>query len=525
VKEEEKPDPLKPPPPAINALAPSSVKSGQLWVGTSNRIVQLTRDEGKTWQNVTPPGLAEPQEVLTVEPSRHDAATAYITVGTRLASPPPDVLRTQDYGKTWQKIVNGFPADEMVGVVRADPKHKGLLYAGTDTTVYISWDDGDHWHPLTLNLPATPITDLQVHDNDLAISTFGRSLWILDDVTPLREVNPEIASANAHLFTPETAIRVRWDNYQDTPYPPETPAGQNPPEGAILNYFLKSAATTSLTLTIYDDKGLEITKYTSDPKAVQLPPANVPEYWFAPPKALTQTAGVNRFAWDLRYPTPLTLPYGYNGGLLEYTEYTLADHAIPALTPREQPRGPLVAPGKYMVELTYAGKSYKQPLTVVPDPRIHATQADLLEQRDVALMATRGMTSSFDTFHEISALRTALDQAQKSLSGADTDKTKESADALSKKLDAVERGTRTAPGVGPVNRELARLIFSVESADMRPADTVKAAVQQKCDALAQNLTQWQRLNQQDIAAFNQLLAGTKVSTLPIATINLGGCKQ
>ncbi len=443
----------------------------------------------------------------------------------RRESTPPNVLRTHDYGKTWQKIVTGFPQDEMVRVVRADPKRKGLLYAGTDTTVYVSWDDGDHWQPLTLNLPPSPITDLKVHDNDLVVSTFGRSLWILDDVTPLREVNPEIASADVHLFTPETAIRVRWDNYEDTPYPSETPAGQNPPDGAILNYFLKNAATTPLTLTIYDDKGAEITRYTSDPKAVQLPPANVPEYWFAPPAALTKAAGVNRFAWDLRYPTPKTLPYGYYGELLEYTEYTLADHAVPGLTPREQPRGPLVVPGKYTVELTYAGKTYKQPLTIAPDPRIHASQADLVEQRDVALMASRGMKSSFDTFHQLDTLRKALDQSQKALSGAEADKTKSAADALRKKLDSVEKGTKTAPGIGPVNRELARLIFSVESADMRPADTVKAAVQQNCDALTNNLSQWQQVNQKDIAAFNQLLSGTKASALPMATINLGGCKR
>ena len=524
-EKEEKPEPAKPRPAAISALAPSPVKAGQIWVGTDDRIVQLTRDEGKSWQNITPPGLAEPLQILYVEPSYTDAATAYLTIGGTRESTPPNILRTHDYGKTWQKIVNGFPADEMVRVVRADPKRKGLLFAGTDTTVYVSWDDGDHWQPLTLNLPPTPITDLKIHDNDLVISTFGRSLWILDDVTPLREVNPEIASSAAHLFTPATAVRVRWDNYEDTPYPSETPAGQNPPDGAILNYFLKNAATTPLTLTIYDDKGAEITRYTSDPKSVQLPPANVPEYWFAPPAALTKTAGVNRFAWDLRYPTPTTLPYGYYGELLEYTEYTLADHAVPGLTPREQPRGPLVVPGKYTVELSYAGKTYKQPLTIAADPRIHASQGDLVEQRDVALMASRGMKSSFDTFHQVDALRKSLDQAQKSLSGPDVDKTKSAADALRKKLDKVEKGTKSAPGIGPVNRELARLIFSVESADMRPADTVKAAIQQNCDALTNSLSQWQQLNQQDVAAFNQLLSGTKASALPVATVNLQGCKQ
>jgi photosystem II stability/assembly factor-like uncharacterized protein len=523
-KKDEKPDPLKQRPPAINALAPSPVKAGEIWAGTSNRIVQLTRDEGKTWQNVSPPGLADPDEVLYVEPSHLDAATAYLTLGGRREATPPNVLRTHDYGKSWQKIVTGFPADEMVRVVRADPKRKGLLYAGTDTTVFVSWDDGDHWQPLTLNLPPAPITDLQVHDNDLAVSTFGRSLWILDDVTPLREMNPKIASSDAHLFTPETAIRVRWDNYEDTPFPVETPSGQNPPDGAIINYFLKHAATTPLTLSVYDDKGAEVAKYSSDPQPVTYPPANVPEYWFAPPAALDKAAGVNRFAWDLRYPAPLTLPYGYYGNLLEYTEYTLADHAIAGLTPREQPRGPLVVPGKYTVELGYAGKTYKQTLTVVPDPRIHASQSDLVEQRDVALQATRGMKSSWDAFHQVDALRKALAESQKSLTGAEADKTKQAAEALGKKIDNVEKGKPTAPGVGPVNRDLARLIFSVESADIRPADTVKAALEENCDALEKDLAQWQQLNQQEVPAFNQLLAGSKAAALPVATVNMGGCK-
>ncbi len=524
-KEEEKPDPNKPPPPAITALAPSAVKAGQIWAGTTNRIIQLTRDGGKSWQNVSPTGLADPLEILYVEASHHDAASAYLTIGATRESTPPNILRTHDYGKTWQKIVDGFPADEMVRVVREDPKRKGLLYAGTDTGVFVSWDDGDHWQPLSLNLPPTPITDLKVHDNDLVISTFGRSLWILDDVTPLREMTPAVGVADVHLFTPETAVRVRWDNYEDTPFPVETPAGDNPPDGAILNYYLKNAATSELTLTIYDDKGVEVAKYSSDPKVAPLPPANVPEYWFAPPTALTKAAGVNRFAWELRYPAPLTLPYGYYGNLLEYMEYTLADHAIAGLTPREQPRGPLVVPGKYTIELACNGKTFRQPLTIVADPRIHASQSDLIEQRDVALLASRGMKSSFEAFHQIDALRKALDDRQKAMSAPDAEKNKAAVDALIKKLDAVEKGTRTAPGVGPVNRDLARLIFSVESADMRPADTVRAAVQQNCDALDKNLAQWQVLNQQDVVSFNQLLAASKAPALPIANVTLGGCKQ
>jgi hypothetical protein len=361
---------------------------------------------------------------------------------------------------------------------------------------------------------------MTVQGNDLVISTFGRSFWILDDVTPLRAMTMKIAASKTHLFTPATAMRVRWDNYEDTPFPPETPAGQNPPDGAILDYYLMNPAKTDLTLTIYDDKGAEVASYSSSPKPIDIPPANAPEYWFAPPVALTKSSGVNRFVWNLRYPAPRTLPYGYFGALLAYTEYTLADHAVPNDTPRLQPQGPLVAPGKYTIELEYDGQKLREPLTVELDPRVHVSQQDLVDQRDVALSASRGISASYDAFLAIAHVRRALDDRLKSANGD----LKQAADALSKQIDAALNGTRKEPGFGPVNRELARLIFSVESADMRPADTVRTAIQQNCDALDKNLTQWQQLNAKDIPAFNAVLTNTKAEPLPVATVNMSGCK-
>jgi photosystem II stability/assembly factor-like uncharacterized protein len=523
-KEGEKAAPGEEHPPAITSLSPSQVQAGEIWVGTTNRLVQLTRDSGATWQNVTPPGLTAPTEILYVEASHHDAATAYLTVGGTRESTPPAIFRTHDYGKTWQKIVDGFPPNEMVRVVREDPKRKGLLYAGTDTSVFVSWDDGDHWQSFSLNLPPTPVTDIAVHGNDLAISTFGRSLWVLDDLTPLREFEPKVTSANAYLFPPATGMRVRWDNYQDTPFPPETPAGQNPPDGAIIDYYLKNAATGELTLTIYDDKGAEVASYSSEARPFDLLPANAPEYWFAPPVALTKSAGVNRFVWNLRYPAPLTLPYGYFGALLGYTEYTLADHAVPGDTPRLQPQGPLVIPGKYKLNLHYAGTTSDAELTVELDPRVRASQSDLAEQRDLALQASRGMKASFEAYHQVAELRMALADRQKGLSADAMKKLKEAADALDKKIDAAQNGTHTAPGFGPINRELARLIYSVESADMRPADTVRAAIQQSCDALDKALVLWSQLNAQDVPAFNATLAANKAQALPVTTVGMSGCK-
>jgi photosystem II stability/assembly factor-like uncharacterized protein len=524
-EEPEKPDPDKPRPPAITALSPSTVKSGVIWAGTSNRVVQLTRDGGKNWQNVSPPGLTEPPEILYVEASRHDPATAYLTVGATRESTPPYVVRTHDYGHTWQKIVNGFPEYEMVRVVREDSKRKGLLFAGTDTSVYVSWDDGDHWQPLSLNLPATPITDLQVHDNDLVISTFGRSLWVLDDITPLREINSQITAADARLFVPASAMRVRWENYQDTPYPIETPAGQNPPDGAILDYYLKTPPAGDLTLTIYDGKGAEVARFSSEAKPAAYLPANAPSYWFAPEATLPKAAGVNRFVWDLRYPPPLSLPYGYYGKLLEYTEYTLADHAVPGLTPRVQPRGPLVLPGTYTIELRVGGQTFRQPLTVELDPRVHASPAELSNQLDWAQRISRGMKVSSDAFYEVAGLRKAITERTDALKQSATKQTKDAVADFEKKIDAIDKGTRGAPGFGPVNRDLARLIFSVESADMRPADSVQSAAQQSCDALDKDLANWRQLNEHDLAAFNAVLTANKQAPLPVLTgIANMGCK-
>jgi hypothetical protein len=397
----------------------------------------------------------------------------------------------------------------------------------------VSWDDGDHWQSLQLNLPATPVTDLQVHANDLVIATFGRALWILDDVTPLREISPQIVASDVHLFRPATAMRVRWDNYQDTPYPVETPAGQNPPDGAILDYLLKSAPTGEVTLTIYDDKGGEVAQFSSEAKPPDLAPANAPNYWFAPAVALSKAAGVNRFAWNLRYPAPLSLPYGYYGELLDYTEYTTADHAIAGQTPRVQPQGPLVVPGNYTLELRAAGQTLRQPVTIELDPRVHVSQSDLVEQLDLAQEIIRGMKASSDAYRQVAALRTDLTERQKVLNGAELKQIgpelkqiKDAAASLDKKIEALEKGTRTAPGFGLVNRDLTRLIFSVEIADIRPGEAVRSAVQQNCDALDKDLASWRQLGEQDLVSFNVMLTAAKLSPLPAVAGGMStGCRK
>jgi len=441
---------------AIFTFAPSSVKPGVMWAGTSNGIVQMTED-GKTWIDVTPPDIPANATIAMIEAGHYDAATAYAVVNV------PQVLRhfiyrTHDNGKTWQAIVSGLDTSGLAftRVVREDPVRKGLLYAGTESAVYVSFDDGDNWQSLQLNLPTSSMRDLVVHGDDLIVGTYGRSIWILDDVTPLREATAATAAADVHFFKPQTAVRWRWDMNQDTPLPIETPVGQNPPDGAIFDYYLKGAPAGEISLTIADAHGAVVRRYTSTPPSAPTMPSNVPEYWFGAPVALPKAAGINRFAWNLRYPTPKVLPFGYFGGFLKYIEYTLADHAIPGQTPREQPEGALVAPGEYVATLEVGGKTFRQALTVKPDPRVRATQADLVEQEALAKRIGGGLAVSHDRYYQ---------------------------------LKAKDEGSKTADAIGIANRDLARYLAMLESGDGRPSETLRDAVNQSCEALDKALVE------------------------------------
>ena len=484
--DESETNPDKPHPPAIFALAESPIDAAEMWAATSNRIVQLTRDGGVHWQKVTPPGLSAPSEVLYIEPSHHSPSTAYLTVGSSRQAVPPQILRTQDFGATWQPIVKGLPANESVRVMREDPYRKGLLFAGTDSTVYLSFDDGAHWHPLTLNLPATPVTDMEIHDEDLVISTYGRGLWILDNIEPLLQLTPEILTSKVHLFQPATALRVRWDNYQDTPLPPETPSGKNPPDGISLDYYLNDSFGDDTSITIRDANGNIVRRFTGVPTEPNLPLPNVPEYWFAKPQAVDKTRGLHRFVWDLRYDSPKTLPASYYGPIIQYTEYTLADHAIPHETPRQQPQGPLVVPGRYTVELTAGGQTVRRPLTVKLDTRVRATQEDLEAQLGLARRILSGVEISYNEFQKLKTLKATLEEMKNA-------HPQETAD-LQKQVKAVEDGSKAAPGLGPVNRDLVRLLNSVEGADQRPTDPQFQAVTEECEALSRAMTLWKHLN-------------------------------
>src|SRR2546426_2168283 len=264
----------------VQAIAPSAAKAGAIWVGTSTGLVQLTRDSGKTWQNVTPSRLPERSIVILIEASPLEADTAYV-IATAWPDSHPYIYRTRDAGKSWQKIVAGLPEKGLARVVREDPARKGLVYAGTETGAHVSFDGGDHWRPLQLNLPTVSVRDLQVHGNDLVAATYGRGLWVLDNLSPRRKLDTKTNEAKVYLFPPEAALRVRWDTWPDTPLTADTAAGQNPADGAVIDYYLQSDIAGEITLEIHDEHGRTVRRYASTPPAPEKLPANAPEYWFA----------------------------------------------------------------------------------------------------------------------------------------------------------------------------------------------------------------------------------------------------
>ncbi len=478
-----KPSPGAPPAPprfgrgaAITALAPSPLDGKLLWAGTSNGLIQLSRDGGARWTNVSPPAFTARTHVENMDASHHDRGTLYVAAGEQGGN-RPELYRTEDYGKTWSAIVAGLPENVRTRVVREDPQDASLLYAGTEMGAWVSFDRGDHWQSLQLNLPHTVVSDMHVHGDDLVISTYGRSLWILDDITPLRQIRAAQAVTAAYLFQPETAWRVRWSNNHDTPLPPEVPAGQNPPEGAILDYDLAQPAQGPMRLTIRDSSGRLVREFTNAPPPPDRSMPNVPTYWFKPPAVLDAAAGGHRLVWDLRYPPPQALTYSYYGGLLDYTEYTLTWHAVLGMTPRRIPVGPLVNPGAYQVTLSVDGRNLTRTLTLRNDPRSLASAADLAAQMQVERQVMAGLNASYDAYQHIQQLSAAAKKAGDA--------------ALAKSAEALVGNT--APSFGAANRDLGRRLQDLEFGDFRPTASDVVAIRTSCMEITAAMAKLSRL--------------------------------
>src|SRR5574341_1340748 len=382
----------------VYTIAPSFSRVNLLWAGTDDGLIWVTHDGGLHWTNVTPPALTPWSKVSILEASHFDTLVAFAAVNRfRLDDLHPHIYRTRDGGRTWLEVVRGIPDNEVVNVVREDPVRRGLLFAGTERSVYVSFDDGDRWQSLRLNLPASSMRDLAIHERDLVVATHGRSFWVLDDITPLRQIaaaHAAGAAGGAYLFRPAPAYRVRWNLNTDTPLPPDEPAGKNPPDGAIVDYHLP-AATDAVTLEVLDARGRLVRRFSSADTFPVDSVLNIPDYWMRPPQRLGTTAGHHRFVWDLHYPTPPALSYGY------------PISAIYQDTWRE-PRGPVALPGTYTLRLTAAGRTTTQPLTVRMDPRVRATAAALARQFALASRLADGMRRDFEALQAVRALRAQI---------------------------------------------------------------------------------------------------------------------
>ena len=495
----------------IYTIAPSPVTAGTIWVGTDNGLIQLTRDEGKTWTNVSPKGLPPWSMISIIEAGVFAASTAYAAIDRhQMDDIRPYIYRTHDFGKTWTMIADGIPETAYVHVVREDPIRKGLLFAGTETGIYVSFDDGDHWQSLRLNLPVSPIRDLVIKDNDLVAATHGRSFWILDDILPLRELNSQIADADVHLFTPATVFRRRKNESRDTPLPLETPAGQNPPAGAIIDYSLKTSPAGEITLEILDSGGRLVRKFSSNDQPRKIDDTQpFPTYWLRPPAPLAKQAGMNRFVWDLRYSRPLALRYGYS------IAAAYGEDAIMI------PEGPLVLPGMYQAKLIVNGSSYTAPFEVKMDPRVRVSAKALEQQFALEMKVIEQMAQSYAAAQEVRDLRSQLKELQARI--ANVPKAREIAGAT-KALDekaAVLLGgppqypPSPEPTLSALHGELASLLFSIDGSDTAPAAQFAAAFDHFRQLLEKLFAGWIALKDTDLPAFNGLLRQHQIQAIVV----------
>ena len=479
----------------IFAVAESPVQKDLIWVGTDDGLVQLTRDGGKAWTRITPKEMPEWSLVSLIEPSPHEAARAYLAIDRhKLDDYRPYIYKTGDFGRTWTKIVADLPENSYVHAVREDPQRRGLLFAGTETGIFVSFDDGAHWQSLQLNLPTTPIHDLVIKGDDLVAATHGRSFWSLDDIAPLRQRDEKAANAEVHLYQPAAAYRLRGPAFIISGG--AAGVGANPPTGAILDYSLKTAPKDELTLEILDAQGKLVRRFSSRKPEAAEAPSEFPGLQ-APSEQLPTEAGLNRFVWDLRYAPPDSLAH----------EFPIS--AIVHDTPK-YPLGAWVLPGSYTVKLTVDSKSYSQPLVVKMDPRITTSLADLRKQFEIQSGAVEGMNESYEALTQVKSVRAQLKvQTAKAGKGALAD----AVSALDKQAGELEGAAQSSffglpPGAkqpenfSTLNQHFGNILAVADSADAAPTTQAAAVYKELEEALEKLVSRWTKIRQQDIVALN-----------------------
>lgn len=523
----------------INAITTSNVAPGVIWVGMSNGSVKVTRNHGISWEDTPLPDQpaigagGRGGAVSAIDASWQDPAAAYVAINRGLGDNTPAFYRTHDYGRHWTKIIDGLPAGAISGsysrVIRADPKKAGLLYAGTESGMYVSFDDGDHWQSLMLNLPNTSYRDIVVKGNDLVVGTYGRSIWILDDISPLRQLTPEIASEPAHLFKPGDAIRVRRNINTDTPLMPEMPHGDNPPDGAVIDYTLASPASV-VTLDVLDATGSLVRHYSNQP----IPPVNeptppVPDMWIYVPKPLPTQSGAHRINWDLRYDAP--------PAFIHYMAHVTS--AMPGET-HWGPEGPLAMPGVYTLKLMVDGKAYTQTVTVKNDPNSPASLVDVKAQHDLQMKLYSGTRTAWDGFHQVAAMRTAVATILRSNPPAEVAVAAAAFDSTLLRVGGTGapapagRGGGGGRGAAPtppnftvlngVEAEEGAVLISLngqlkvmDMSDMAPNPSKLAAWRNVCTDLRSAVSRWREINTSGLVSFNALLAKHGLKAIPAAS--------
>ncbi|HMD75107.1 MAG TPA: hypothetical protein VKG05_14690 [Steroidobacteraceae bacterium] len=495
----------------IYAASASSLQSGLIWLGTDDGLIWVDRNGAQHWENVTPPQLTPWSKVTQIEASHFDPQVAYASVSRfRIDDLKPYIYRTRDGGNTWQLITTGLAQNAPANTVREDPARRGLLYAGTENAVWVSFDDGDHWSSLQLNLPATSMRDLAVHGEDLIVATHGRSFWILDDLGPLRGFGPTLGASAAVLLKPAAAVRTRRSTWTDTPIPPDEPVGRNPPDGAVIDYYLSRGTTEPLAIEILDSSGAVLRRVSTTDKA-QFTPEElqrelIPPYWIRIARPPVASPGMHRWVWDLHCAAPRTAQRGF------------PISAVPADTPQE-PLGPLAAPGTYRVRLSFGKQQWEQPLSIVVDPRVKVSAEALDAQYALSKRLAAALDASTGALLEARSLRAQLKDI-KTPSDAALGERLHGFDQRAASLIEAAESEKTLGAEPPrrlehLNGDIATLYGELSRADAAPTRAQLAEAERAIKDWQALEAQWAQLRKVELAALNSALRKARLPALII----------